>query len=251
MSVPLAGKVALVTGASRGIGRAIAEKLARAGCDVAVGYFNSHAEARALASAIEEQGRRAVTLQVNVASPESIAGAFTTLREQFPRIDFVVSNAASGVLKPALAMSLKHWHWCLDTNAFALQGLAQHALPMMPPHGRIIALSSLGAQRTLPDYGFIAASKAALESLVRTLAVELAPHEIRVNAVSAGLVDTDALKAFPGRGALLAETARRSPVCRTLTPAEVADAVYLLCLPEAEMINGQTIVVDGGYSVVG
>jgi enoyl-[acyl-carrier protein] reductase III len=122
---------------------------------------------------------------------------------------------------------------------------------MMRARGRIIALSSLGAQRTLPHYGFIGASKAALESLVRTLAVELAPHEIRVNAVSAGLVDTEALRAFPQRNALLAEFTRRSPAGRILTPDDVAAAVYLLCLPESEMINGQTLVVDGGYSVVG
>jgi enoyl-[acyl-carrier protein] reductase III len=251
MSAPLAGKVALVTGASRGIGHAIARKLAGAGCDVAVGYFNSHAEARALCDEIQGLGRRACALQVNVASPESNAALFVHLREYFPHLDFVVSNAASGVLKPALEMSLKHWHWCLDTNAFALQALAQQAVAMMRPHGRIIALSSLGAQRTLPQYGFIGASKAALESLVRTLAVELAPHQIRVNAVSAGLVDTDALAAFPEREALRTEFARRSPAGRILTPDDVAAAVYLLCLPESEMINGQTIIVDGGYSIVG
>lgn len=251
MSAPLAGRVALVTGASRGIGRATARKLASAGCDVAIGYFNSHAEARALRGEIERLGRRAAAIQVNVASAESIAECTEQVRQQLGHIDFAVSNAASGVLKPTTAMSLKHWHWCLDTNAFALAGLAQAAVPLMPPDGRIIALSSLGAQRALPHYGFIGASKAALEALVRTLAVELAPQRIRVNAVSAGLVDTDALRAFPDREALLAEFTRRSPSGRVLAAEEVANAVYLLCLPEADMINGQTIVVDGGYSIVG
>jgi enoyl-[acyl-carrier protein] reductase III len=151
MSAPLAGKVALVTGAARGIGRATAIKLANAGCDVAIGYFNSHAEARALRAEIEGLGRRAVALQVNVASAESIAACVEQLRQQFARIDCVISNAASGVLKPALEMSLKHWHWCLDTNAFALQALARAAVPLMPPDGRIVALSSLGAQRALPQ----------------------------------------------------------------------------------------------------
>jgi enoyl-[acyl-carrier protein] reductase III len=251
MSAPLAGKVALVTGASRGIGHAIATKLAAAGCDVAVGYFNGHAEARAVCAAIQGLGRRAVPLQVNVANEDSIAELFTHLRHELGQLDIVVSNAASGVLKPALAMSRKHWQWCLDTNALALQVLAQHAVPMMPAHARIIALSSLGAQRALPHYGFVGASKAALESLVRTLAVELGPQHIRVNAVSAGLVDTEALAALPERATLLAEFARRSPAGRILTAEEVANVVYLLCLPEADMINGQTIVVDGGYSVVG
>lgn len=251
MSAPLAGKVALVTGASRGIGHAIAKKLAAAGCDVAVGYFNSHDEARALAAEINGLGRRALAVQVNVADDTSVAELFARVRDELAHVDFVISNAASGVLKPALEMTRKHWQWCLDTNALALHALARHALPLLRPHGRIVALSSLGAERTLPHYGFIGASKAALESLVRTLAVELGPQGIRVNAVSAGLVDTDALAAFPERQALFAEFARRSPTGRILTAAQVADAVYLLCLPEAEMINGQTIIVDGGYSVVG
>jgi enoyl-[acyl-carrier protein] reductase III len=251
MSAALAGKVALVTGASRGIGRAIAMKLASAGCDVAVGYFNGHAEGRAVCEQIAHSGRRSCALQVNVASRESIAALFAQLRQHFPQVDLIISNAASGVLKPTLEMSLKQWRWCLETNAFALQALAQEAVPMMRAHGRIIALSSLGAQRALPDYGFLGAAKAALESVVRSLAVELGPREIRVNAVSAGLVETDALAAFPQRETLVAEFARRSPVGRTLTAAEVADTVYLLCLPEAEMINGQTVVVDGGYSIVG
>lgn len=251
MSAPLAGKVALVTGASRGIGRAIARKLATAGCDVVAGYFNSHAEARALTDEINGMGRRAVALQVNVADEASVTELFARVRDELAHVDFVISNAASGVLKPALEMTRKHWQWCLDTNALALHTLTRHALPLLRPHGRIIALSSLGAARALPDYGFIGASKAALESLVRTLAVELGPQGIRVNAVSAGLVDTDALAAFPERERLLAEFARRNPTGRIVTAAEVADAVYLLCLPEAAMINGQTIVVDGGYSVVG
>jgi enoyl-[acyl-carrier protein] reductase III len=251
MSAPLTGNVALVTGASRGIGRAIARKLAQAGCDVALAYQSSHAEARALCEEIRGLGRRSWTLKVNVANAESIVELFTSLREHFDHLDVVVSNAASGVLRPALEMSVKHWRWCLETNALALQALAQQALPMMSPGGRLIALSSLGAQRALPHYGFIGASKAALESLVRTLAVELAPRGVRVNAVSAGLVDTDALRAFPARDMLISEFARRSPVGRVLTPEDVADAVYLLCLPEAAMITGQTVVVDGGYSIVG
>lgn len=251
MTAPLAGKVALVTGASRGIGRAVATKLASAGCDVAVGYFNAHAEARTVCAEIEALGRRAFACKVNVANVESVAALFAQLRQDVAELDVVISNAASGVLKPALEMTHKHWQWCLDTNAFALQALAQHAVPLLRTNGRIIAMSSLGSQRMLPDYAFVGAAKAALESLVRSLAVELASRGIRVNAVSAGLVDTDALRAFPQREALLEEFARRSPAGRALTAREVADAVYLLCLPEAAMINGQTLVVDGGYSVVG
>jgi enoyl-[acyl-carrier protein] reductase III len=146
---------------------------------------------------------------------------------------------------------LKHWRWCLETNALAFHLVAQRAAPSMPAGGRIVALSSLGASRALPDYAFVGASKAALESLVRSWACELGRRGILVNAVSAGLVDTDALAAFPGREVMLSEFARRSPRSRPLATADIANAVYLLCLPESDAITGQTIVVDGGYSVVG
>jgi enoyl-[acyl-carrier protein] reductase III len=251
MSAPLAGKVALVTGASRGIGRAIARKLASAGCDVAANYYNSHDEADRLCAELRAMGRRAHAVQCSVGMPDSVDEMFAELGRHFDRIDIVVSNAASGVLKPAMEMSLKHWRWCLETNAFALGLLAQRAAPLMKDGGRIIAMSSLGASRAMPDYGFIGASKAALESLVRTLAQELGPKGIRVNAVSAGVVDTDALRAFPHREEVLSNFAQRSPAGPVLTPDDVAGAVYLLCLPEAAMINGHTLVVDGGFAISG
>jgi enoyl-[acyl-carrier protein] reductase III len=247
----LDGKVALVTGASRGIGRAISVKLASAGCDVAVNYYNSADEAEALVAEIRASGRRACALQASVGIPESVDDMFNELKQHFDRLDIVVSNAASGVLKPAMEMTLKHWRWCLETNALALDLLAQHAAPMMPAGGRIIALSSLGASRAMPNYGFIGASKAALESLVRTLAQELGPRQIRVNTVSAGVVDTDALRYFPNREELLANYAHRTPAGPVLKPEDVAGAVYLLCLPEAAMITGHTLVVDGGFAISG
>ncbi|HEX7516408.1 MAG TPA: enoyl-[acyl-carrier-protein] reductase FabL [Chthoniobacterales bacterium] len=251
MDEPLAEKIAFVTGGSRGIGRAIALKLAQAGCDVAIVYHNSHKEAESVCAEIRKRNRRAQAIQADVSDPDSIAGAFDTFREQFDRVDFVVSNAAIGVLKPAMELTLKHWRRCSETNALALNFLAQHAVPLMPNGGRIIALSSLGSLRAIPQYAFIGASKAALEAIARSLAQELGRSGIRVNVVSAGVVDTDALKFFPNREQLLAEYARRTPAGPTLKPEEVADAVYLLCLPEAGMINGQTLIVDGGYSISG
>jgi enoyl-[acyl-carrier protein] reductase III len=122
---------------------------------------------------------------------------------------------------------------------------------MMSSGGRIVAMSSAGATRAIPNYGFIGASKAALEALVRSLAQELGPRGIRVNAVNAGVVDTDALAYFPNREELLASYASRTPAGPVLTPGAVADAIYLLCLPEADMINGHTLVVDGGFSISG
>jgi enoyl-[acyl-carrier protein] reductase III len=251
MSDALAGKTALVTGASRGIGRAIAHKLAAAGCDVAVNYYNSHDEAEAVCAAIRTMGRRACAIQGNVGNPESADEIFSGFREHFGCLDILVSNAASGVLKPVMEMSLKHWRWCLETNALALALLTQRAIPLMPAGGRIVAMSSLGADRAIPGYGFVGASKAALESLVRALAQELGPLGVRVNAVSAGVVDTDALRFFPNRESLLSSFAERAPAGPVLTAEDVAGAVYLLCLPEAAMVTGHTLVVDGGYCIAG
>lgn len=251
MSQVLANKVALITGGARGIGRASALKLANAGCDVAIVYYNSSDEAAALVVAIEALGQRAIAIQCNVADQQSVKDMFVQFREHFSRLDFLISNAASGVLKPAMKMSTKHWRWCMETNALALNHLVCEGRAMMAAGSRVMALSSLGAHRAIPNYAFIGASKAALEALVRSLSLELAEAGISVNTVSAGVVDTDALKHFPNREQLLNEYQERSLAARPLTPQDVANVVYLLCLPEAEMIKGQTIFVDAGYSVVG
>lgn len=251
MSLPLKGKTALVTGGARGIGRAIARKLAQAGCDVAVNYFNSSDEAEKLCRELEPLGVRSVAIRGDVRDPDSVKQIIEEFKRVFDRLDILVSNAASGVLKPALEMTVKHWRWCLETNALALNLLVQAARPLMRPGGRVLALSSLGSRRAIPNYAFIGASKAALESLVRSLSVELAPDGIAVNTISAGAVDTDALKYFPNREQVLSEFKARSLLGRDLRPEDVADAAYLLCLPEAEAIRGQTIFVDAGYSIVG
>lgn len=247
----LTNTVALITGGARGIGRATALKLADSGCDIAIVYYNSSDEAEQLVQVIQSKGRRAVALQANVADQQSVKDMFHAFREHFKHLNFLISNAASGVLKPALKMSTKHWRWCMETNALALNHLVTAGLELMQPKGRVIALSSLGAERAIPNYAFIGASKAALEALVRSLSIELAPYQITANTVSAGVVDTDALKYFPNREHLLEEYNQRALTDRALLPEDVANAIYLLCLPEAEMINGHTLFVDAGYSRVG
>lgn len=251
MPQTLSGKVALVTGGARGIGRAIALKLAAHGCDIAINYYNSHPEATALCDAVRQLGRQAIAIQGSVAEPDSVKDIFEQFRQSFDRLDILVSNAASGVLKPTLAMNRKHWRWCMETNALAVLLTAQQAMELMPSGGRILALSSLGASRAIPEYGFVGASKAAVESLVRSLAQELGPRGIRVNTISAGVVDTDALSHFPNREELLDSYRQRNPTQQELRPEHVADAAYLLCLPEADMINGHTLVVDGGFAISG
>ncbi len=252
LCIDLKGKTALVTGGSRGIGRAIALRLAEAGANVAINYLRHKTAATETARAIEQRGAQALILRANVGEEEHVQRMFDEIGKNFGRLDILVSNAASGVLKPALELKLKHFHHTMDINAATLLPLAQHAVQLMGADGgRIVAVSSLGAVRAIPNYTAVGASKAALESLVRHLAVELAPRNINVNAVSAGVVETDALRHFPNREQLLQASLERTPAGRLTTPADVADVVLFLVSDLAKMIVGQTIIVDGGYSIMG
>jgi enoyl-[acyl-carrier protein] reductase III len=162
----------------------------------------------------------------------------------------VVHNAATGVIRPALETEDKHFDWTLAANARAFLSLARAAAPAMPSGSSVVAISSLGSTLVLENYVLVGTSKAALEALVRYLAVELASREIRVNAVSAGVVETEALDFFPNRERMLSSSLERTPAGRLVAPGDVADAVCFLCSPEAEMIRGQTLIVDGGFSLL-
>lgn len=243
-------KVALITGGARGIGRAIACRLAAAGADIAIVYYNSSDEAALLVEELQQQGRRAIALQANVADESSVMNMAQAFLSHFDKVDFLISNAASGVLKPEMSMSTKHWRWCMETNALGLHHLVRAFHDVLPSGGRVLALSSLGASRAIPNYSFIGASKAALEALVRSLSLELAEKNVTVNTISAGVVDTDALKHFPNREHLLDQHQMKSLANRGLLPQDVADVAFLLCQPESQMIRGQTITVDAGYSII-
>ena len=247
----LKGKKALVTGASRGIGRAIAIALAECGVDVAINFLRQRGPAEEVGREIEARGVQALLLRGNVADEEHVARMFEEIRAAWGGLDILISNAASGVLKPVEQLSLHHLAWTMNINAGALLPLVQKLLAL-PSSGEktVVAVSSLGAVRAIPNYTLVGASKAALESMVRHLAFELAPKGVRVNAVSAGTVDTDALKHFPNRDQLLEESSKRTPAGRLITPQDVAGVVVFLCTDFAGMIRGQTIVVDGGYSIV-
>lgn len=247
----LHGKVALVTGGSRGIGRAIAVRLAEHGVDIIVNYVRHKKDAQATASEVEGYGRRCLLIKANVAKEKDVAEMFSKVKENFGALDILVSNAASGVLKPVMELTERHWNWAMDINARALLTLVQHGGALMPPGGRVIAVSSLGAVRAIENYTTVGASKAALESLVRHLAVELGEKKINVNTVSAGAVDTDALKKFPNRDEILTTALERTPMGRLTTPDDVADVALFLCSQFATMIQGQVITVDGGYAIRG
>jgi len=245
------GKIALVTGGSRGIGKAIAIRLAEHGMDIAVNYVRHKQDAMSVAEEIEKRGRRCLLVKTNVANETDVEQMFAAIGEEFGSLDVIVSNAASGVLKPVLDLTERHWNWAMNINARALLSLVKYGMPLMREGSRIIGVSSLGSVRAIENYTTVGASKAALESLVRHLAVELGPRGIRINTVSAGAVDTDALKHFPNREQILDNSLQRTPLGRLITPDDVADVTLFLCSNLSDMIQGQVITVDGGYSIMG
>ena len=243
---PVKGGSVLVTGGTRGIGKTIALRLASEGAArVALGYMRNDAAAEAAAEDIRKAGAEPLLVRGNVASDNVIA----ELASHGPYA-VVVHNAATGVIKPALETEDKHWDWTLNANARALLSLARACAPDMETGSSIVAISSLGAQRVLENYVLVGTSKAALESIVRYLGVELAPRGIRVNAVSAGVVETEALDHFPNREEMLHSGKTRTPAGRLVEPDDIAGAVAFLCSPDAQMVCGQTLIVDGGYSLL-
>jgi enoyl-[acyl-carrier protein] reductase III len=239
------GASVLVTGGSRGIGKAIALRFAERGAArVAIGYLRNDRAAEEAGEELRAAGAEPLLIRGNVSSARVLeevtaAGPWNA----------VVHSAATGVIRAALETEDRHWDWTLNANARALLSLTRAAAPAMPEGSSIVAISSLGSIRVLENYVLVGTSKAALEALVRYLAVELAPRGIRVNAVSAGVVETQALDHFPNREEMIAMAQNRTPAGRMVEPGDVADAVEFLCSPQAEMVRGQTLIVDGGYSL--
>ena len=248
----LAGKTAVITGSGRGIGRAIALELGRHGANVAVNYFRHKDQAEQTAADVEAAGGRAIVVKAHVGEIEGVQRLVHTAGDAFGGVDIFVGNAASGVLRPVLEQEAKGWDWTLNINARSILFGAQAAAGSMIQRGwgRIIGVTSFGSHHVLPEYSLVGVSKAAIEALIRYLAVELAPHGIICNAVCPGVVETEALDFFPSKDAILAEGLRRTPAGRFVTPEEVAKLVAWLCTDDAKMIVGQTITVDGGYGLL-
>ncbi len=244
-----AGKVALITGGTKGIGKATALKLADRGCNVVVNYFRSRDAAARTTDELKERGVEALAVRGNIGNSDFHKKLFGRIRAEFKQLDIFVSNAALGAFAGVFDVDEKTWDLAMRTNAKAYLFCAQEAIKIMPMGGRIVALTSLGSHRCIPGYSAIGVSKAAIEALTRYLAAAAACQRVNVNAVCGGFIDTDALKSFPNYDELLEEVIHRSPLDRIGTAEEVADVVVFLCSEGANWITGQTIIVDGGYSL--
>jgi len=252
-------KVALITGGTRGIGLAVAKILAENGCNLALVYRRDKKSASAAETQLAETGAKVITIRSNIADPEVIPSITEKIDKEFGRLDYFVSNAVFGVLKPAAEFDAKRFDACMDTNAKAYMLLAGECAKLMAPDGgavpspgqkRIVALTSLGSHKVIPGYAGIGAGKAAIEAITRYLAFELAQRGIGVNAVSGGLVDTDSMKAFEGEKKWLDAQIANTPMGRIGSADDIAKVVVWLLSDQSAWITGQVIVADGGLSLV-
>ncbi|TET47782.1 MAG: enoyl-[acyl-carrier-protein] reductase FabL [Dehalococcoidia bacterium] len=245
----LAGKVALITGGSRGIGRAITLKLAEEGADVVINFFRKKSTAESTAQEARDRGVKAHIIKANVGEPEQIGSMFDEIESQFGRLDILVNNAASGVARSALDLDDRGWDWTMDINARAFLLCAQRAAKLMKSGGKMVSISSLGSRLVLPIYTAVGVSKAALEALTRYLAIELAPRGICVNGIAAGAVETETLKLYTADPNLPQSAWQTTPAGRIVKPEDIAELVAFLCSNQSNMIRGQIIVIDGGVSL--
>ena len=248
-------KIVLVTGSGRGIGRAIALHFAGLGANLIINFFRNRKPAEKTADEIRAIGRKALVIKADIGTDRGLDFLFDEVKKEFQALDILVNNAASGYNRPALEQNPKGWDWTMNINARSLLFSAQRAVPLMEERGggHIVSISSPGSLRVLPDYVVVGASKAAIEALTRYLAVELADKNIIVNAVSPGVADTEALHHFDTTqsGKIFQSLIDKTPAGRLVTPQDIARVVAFLCSPSADMIRGQVITVDGGYTLLG
>lgn len=246
----LRGTTVLITGGTRGIGRAISMRLARAGATVVANYARNDEAAEALRAEAMEEGLALEILRADLTLPKGLAAIQERMEQCGNDVISMVHCAATGVHRPFDQLTTKHWDWTLALNARVFFELVRGLLPKLGKGSAVIALSSAGAVRAVPAYTVIGTSKGALESLARHLAVELAPRGVRVNILSPGSVQTHAWDAFPDKEQRLTEARDRSPLGRLVTADEVAFAAQFLCSSASQGIIGHTLVIDGGTRIV-
>ncbi len=246
----LHGRTAVVTGGTRGIGKAISLALASGGAAVCAVYARDREKAEAFEREAKERGLAISTIRGDLAHDETFDEVVASLKASFDSIDVLVHSAASGVHRPAMDLSDRQMRWTFEINFIAVHRLTRALIGQMRRGGRIIGITSPGGTQVIPRYAAVGASKAALESLFRHYAQELAPAGITVNLVCPGLVITDAVKALPEFAESVAQTRTRTPTGSLTSPEQVASLVTWLCSPEASQINGETIRVDGGKGLL-
>lgn len=253
MEPTLKGRTALVTGSSRGIGRAIALKLGECGADVAVNYVTRDRDAQDVVDRLRAMDRRAFAMRADVSRLDELGALFDRVAAEWQTLDIYVNNAIDvASFGPVMRLRPEAWRHTIDSHVTTFLVGSQRAAKLMKGRqGVIVALSSLGARSYVPGYAPIGVGKAAIEALTRYLAMELGPHGIRVNTVSAGPIDTDSLRRFSTFEQMQEASIRYSPGRRMGTPDDVADVVTFLCTEGARWICGQTLIVDGGFSLLG
>ncbi|GAB4146429.1 MAG: SDR family oxidoreductase [Planctomycetaceae bacterium] len=251
--IDLTGKVALVTGSSRGIGRACALKLAEAGADVIINYATSRKAATEVALEVQRLGRQAYIIKADVGEEDDVESMIDYISENIGRLDIIVSNAATGGFRPLLSSNAKHFHTTMNINVLSLVYLVRAAMPLLqkgPDRGKVVTISSHGSHMALPMYGLIGGSKAALESVARHLTLEVGDKGVNVNVVKAGLVETDSTRKIPFADRMFAGRTEKSMVGeRVLTANDVANTVLFLASPLSDLVQGETITVDGGSAI--
>ncbi len=243
-------KTAVITGGTRGIGRAVSLKLAREGAKVLSLYGRDSKSAGELEAIAKEEGLNLICIKGDLANDDKFASVVDAIKAQTHQIEFIVHCAASGVHRNALELSLKHLRWTFEINVFAIHHLLQNLVELMPRGSRVIGITSSGGTRVIPYYAAVGSSKGALEALFRHYAYELAPKGIAVNLVCPGLVLTEAVDAFPDRDARVEKAKAATPSGELVVPEDVAQTVAFLCEPQSSQIIGQTIIIDGGKTLL-
>jgi NAD(P)-dependent dehydrogenase (short-subunit alcohol dehydrogenase family) len=252
---PLKGKVALVTGGSRGIGAAITRKLAAWGCTVCINYVERERPAQELADELTRSGSSVSLHRADVSVPDDIEKMMEDIRVQYGDLHILVHNAGATKFSLLEDATIAHWQFVQDTNSRSTWLLAKHALPLMRdrPGARYIPITNSASVKIIPKGGLFAVAKAGMEALTKYLAFELAPHGIVVNCVRPGLVQTGVFKVRPEFSVGVKRELAISPWrgARTTKVEDAADVVAILCLDEAGWISGEIITVDGGFHLWG